>query len=82
MVYLDTVSNGWCHMIADSRDELMTMARRIGLRPEWLQKPGHRHEHFDIKSETKRNLAIRFGAVQVSKRELAAILARKKEPQP
>ena len=54
----------WCHMTADTTDELVAMARRIGLRPSWIQHPGDWHEHFDL-TLSKRKLALEAGAVEV-----------------
>lgn len=51
----------WCHMWADSSEELMGMAVRIGLKPEWLQKKKWRVEHFDL-TPTKRAQALKAGA--------------------
>lgn len=59
-----------CHMIADSTDELLAMADRIGVARRWLQKAGSPYEHFDI-AMSKRVLAVRFGAVEITMRELA-----------
>lgn len=51
-----------CHMIADSTGELLVMAERLGLRPEWIQKAGTAYEHFDV-CMSKRSVAIGLGAV-------------------
>ncbi len=59
-----------CHMIADSTDELLTMADRIGVARKWLQHPGTTHEHFDI-ALSKRALAVAQGAIEINRRELA-----------
>lgn len=67
-----------CHMIADSDEELHAMAARIGMKPEWHQKPGTHHSHYDI-SLSKRALAVRFGAIEINRAQLAAILKRKRE---
>lgn len=64
------------HMVADSHDELMEMAERLGLKPQWIQNPGTRKEHFDI-PEDKRVEAIRHGAVAVSMRDLVRIIRLK-----
>jgi uncharacterized protein DUF4031 len=58
-----------CHMIADSHEELVEMADRIGVQQKWIQKVGTTHEHFDI-CLSKRKLAVRAGAVEISWREL------------
>jgi hypothetical protein len=60
----------WCHLIADTHEELMDMAGKLKLKPEWIQKPGTREEHFDL-IPTKRTLAIKYGALPISNRELA-----------
>lgn len=64
-----------CHMIAESTDELLAMADRIGVDRKWLQKPGTRFEHFDI-ALSKRRLAVQAGAVEVGQMELGRILRR------
>lgn len=58
-----------CHAIADSTEELVTMARGIGVDSKWIQKPGTPREHFDI-SLSRRALAVRAGAVEVDRRVL------------
>src|SRR5260370_34514791 len=60
-----------CHMIADSRTELLQMAGRIGVAARWIQYPHTYREHFDI-CKTKRGSAIRQGAVPISRKDLAA----------
>lgn len=57
------------HMIADSHDELIAMAKKIGVAEKWIQKRGEEFEHFDI-CQSKKNLAIEYGAVEVSQRDL------------
>lgn len=67
-----------CHMIADSTEELLAMADRIGVDRRWLQKPGEPSEHFDV-CLSKRALAVSYGAIEVNMRELSKILqARRK----
>lgn len=61
-----------CHMMADTMEELHAMADRIGLQRRWFQdKPGH--PHYDI-SLSKKALAIRHGAKEVSGRELVRVM--------
>lgn len=52
----------WCHMFADTREELDEMAVRIGMRRSWIQKPGTPREHYDV-TKTRREAAIKAGAV-------------------
>ena len=59
-----------CHMIADTNDELLEMADRIGVARKWIQKPGTYQEHFDI-SLTKRAAAVAAGAIEITQRDLA-----------
>lgn len=60
---------GSCHMTADNEDELHAMAKKIGLRRAWFQ-PHPIHRHYDL-TESKRNLALRAGAVFVPALEQA-----------
>lgn len=56
----------WCHMWADSIDELHRMAVRIGMRVSWFQGlPKHKFPHYDL-SKTRRNQALLLGAVDRS----------------
>jgi hypothetical protein len=61
-------------MFADSTDELVDMARALGLKDSWIQKPGTRYEHFDL-THPKRDQAIALGAQSISLRESARIIA-------
>lgn len=78
MVYVDdfyktgiTVGNmKMCHMIADSHEELITMATKIGVQRKWIQYPGLPREHFDI-CYSKRVLAVKYGAMEISMKQLA-----------
>lgn len=54
-----------CHMLADSTEELLAMADRIGMDRKWIQKAGTHHEHFDIPVH-RRRLAVLYGAVEIS----------------
>jgi len=56
-----------CHMWADHLDELLAMARRIGVQRKWLQEPPKASwEHFDV-SIGKKDLARKYGAVLTDK---------------
>jgi hypothetical protein len=58
-----------CHMVADSEDELLSMADRIGVARRWHQYPGTPKSHFDI-ALSKRQLAVEHGAIEITWREL------------
>ena len=62
------------HMIADTTEELLSTADRIGVDRKWIQGPGTATEHFDI-AMSKRRLAVSVGAVEVTMRYLASICA-------
>lgn len=64
------------HMIADTTEELLAMATRIAVNHIWIQDPGTPHEHFDI-SKGRRDLAVRFGAIEIDTKQLGEILKRK-----
>ena len=67
-----------CHMIADSTEELLQMADKIGVNRKWIQKAGHHNEHFDI-ALSKRKLAVDAGAVEGSMMGLGRILRARRE---
>lgn len=54
-----------CHMVADTHDELIAMAQKIGVQLKWIQHAGRVGEHFDI-AKTKRALAIKAGAIEIT----------------
>ena len=61
-----------CHMIADTDGELRAMALRIGVAQRW-----HQGDHFDI-CKSRRALAIKYGAKEVTQREIIAIRTKKR----
>lgn len=80
-VYVDDVRHKFgrmvmCHMWADSHDELLAMATRIGINPKWLQQPPKASwVHFDI-SLGKKQLALNAGAILTDKYGPVEHLAR------
>jgi len=67
------------HMIADSKKELLDMAKTIGVQTKWIQYEGTPREHFDI-CLSKRVKAVKAGAKEISWRELGdMILERRKK---
>jgi allophanate hydrolase subunit 1 len=82
-VYVDNMKAAFrgmimCHMLADSDEELHAMAARLSLKMEWHQKPGTVHSHYDI-ALSKRRLAVHFGAIEITRSQLVAILKKKRE---
>jgi hypothetical protein len=72
--------NRWCHMTADTEEELHAMAERIGLKRAWYQIGGRKAwhwylSHYDL-VPSKRALAVRFGAQEVVLHEMAQRFAR------
>lgn len=66
-VYVDNMKAAYgrmvmCHMVADSRDELLAMADKIGVARKWIQKPGTAWEHFDV-CKSKRDKTKQQGRV-------------------
>ncbi len=56
----------WCHLLADSLDELHSFAQSIGLKREWFQ--GHtKYPHYDM-NENRRKIAVKKGAIEIDKR--------------
>lgn len=70
----------WCHLTADTEDELHTFAKRLGLRRSWFQKKSDRDYrwHYDI-VPTKRAQAVRLGAVEVDRRFIGQLMIRRQE---
>ena len=54
-----------CHMVADSTEELLSMADTIGVQRKWIQCAGTHREHFDI-CLSKRAKAMAAGACRRS----------------
>lgn len=61
----------WCHLWADSVDELIKFALALGLKRNWLQNESGRFPHFDL-VPTYRQRAIANGAVEMSLRDWIA----------
>lgn len=62
-----------CHMMADTREELLRMAEAIGVHSRHIQKAGTVHEHFDI-CKAMRAHAVRLGAIEIDRYRLVAII--------
>lgn len=66
-----------CHMVADTDEELHAMAARIGVARRWHQKPDTPQSHYDI-CLSNRALAVRYGAQEITRREIGMIIRRKR----
>lgn len=78
-VYVDNMQAGFgrmvmCHMIADTKEELLEMADKIGVQRKWIQDEGKWTEHFDI-CLSKRKKAVAFGAKEITMMELGRMTA-------
>lgn len=69
----------WCHMFADSDEELHVMATKLGLQRSWHQnKPGF--SHYDL-VPSKRAKAIQCGAIPLTSREIVEKVRQKRLPE-
>lgn len=78
MVYIDSYNAPYrgmimCHMASPNIEELHNMADAIGINRKWFQDVGKGtsfyHPHYDV-CKSKKLLAIKLGATEVSDREL------------
>lgn len=72
-IYVDNVQvvwrgRRWCHLVADSIDELHGFAEKLGLKAEWFQ---HRasYPHYDITIEVRAR-ALGLGALQGTRTQI------------
>ena len=82
-VYVDDAKNDFgrmkmCHMLADSNQELLFMVDKIGVARKWIQHARTPYEHFDI-AQSKRALAVAAGAVEITVRDSAVVVNKKKQ---
>lgn len=68
------------HMVADTRDELLEMADKIGVARRWIQYPksGRDRCHFDV-AMSARAKAVAAGAIEMTMRDLAMMCRRWRE---
>lgn len=67
----------WCHLVADTLDELHAFAQSIGLRRGWFQANASL-PHYDVTVET-RDIALSRGAKLADRRTLVTSGRRLKE---
>lgn len=84
-VYVDQEKNQYrhmimSHMVADTLDELHAMADQLGLKRSWFQVSRGGMPHYDI-CQSKREQAIRFGAIEIDRRKMVELIRRNREAQ-
>ncbi|WP_431476527.1 DUF4031 domain-containing protein [Massilia eburnea] len=72
-VYVDNAriawrGHQWCHLVADSLEELHSFAKTLGLKRSWFQAHASL-PHYDVTVEV-RGIAISHGAVAADRRTL------------
>jgi len=83
MVYVDDMRAPYrrmimCHMVADTDEELHAMAAAIGVSRRWHQTAEKTSgSHYDI-CLSMRDAAVKFGAIEITLRECAAINLRRR----
>lgn len=80
-IYVDSARHPFkghmmCHMTADSLGELHDMAGRLAMKRAWFQcPPKASFPHYDI-PEPRRDMAIKYGAIEVDDRTCLYFAAR------
>lgn len=64
----------WCHLVADSLEELHGFAASLGLKRAWFQDRAS-YPHYDVTTAV-RDRALRLGALQADKAMLIACCKR------
>lgn len=69
-VYVDSEGiqwrgRSWCHLVADSLDELHAFAAQLGLKRHWFQERSY-YPHYDV-TMSVRDKAIRIGAIDADR---------------
>jgi hypothetical protein len=60
----------WCHLVADSLDELHAFATALGLKRSWFQGKAS-YPHYDVTTSV-RVRALKHGALSVGKTQMLA----------
>lgn len=70
----------WCHLLADSDEELHAFAAALGLRRAWFQerKAAPWKAHYDIPRELRAE-AVAAGAVEIDLRRVAAHIKARRD---
>ncbi len=62
-----------CHLLADTEDELHSMAARLGMERIWFQD--RRVPHYDI-CRRRRALAIKAGVVEINRKQTVELMRK------
>lgn len=68
----------WCHLFADTVEELHEFAARIGMKRAWFQGHHNALPHYDL-IPSRRKAAVRAGAQEARLRDIIAA-KRREEP--
>lgn len=68
----------WCHMIADTEEELHAFAAKIGMQRSWAQNPGTPSAHYDL-VPSRRTRAVKAGAQEITHRELSEKIVERRK---
>jgi len=58
----------WCHLVADTIDELHSFAARLGLKKKWFQSESY-YPHYDV-TLSVRFKAVELGAINADRRQI------------
>lgn len=80
-VYIDRMNAPFgrmfmCHMMADTTEELLELADKIGVKRKWIQDKDTYGEHFDI-CLSKKAEALALGAIEVGWRGIHSLMKKK-----
>ena len=83
-IYVDNArivwkNNVWCHLVADSLDELHAFAENIGLKRKWFQASAS-YPHYDITLKM-RSIAVAKGATIGSRKQIIFCAKKLKKEQ-
>lgn len=80
--YIPWRDGRWCHLTADTQEELHAFAARIGLRRTWFQTCKRQcapagapcvHWHYDV-NVGRRAAAVLLGAVEIDRDRMVALI--------
>lgn len=82
-LYVDSARNRFgrmvmSHLFADTSEELAEAERALGIPRGSIHHPGQAKEHLDV-SQAKRRDAIAMGAKEISTRQVARLIAGRRQ---